>query len=141
VAGVLAVWDDPQRPVLTEDHVTWAGAFVQASDTTLLDFVQRHLFAHELLGHAARVKDLMRRVLLGHMQPDRAAEAEAVKAGWVPHALLLKRSHLPAETLKKVLDHLLETEEVESVAVDRAAARGGGRALKHYRLVPQDDAR
>jgi hypothetical protein len=38
IAGVLAVWDDQEKPLVNVNHVEWAAHFVKYSDNTVLDF-------------------------------------------------------------------------------------------------------
>jgi hypothetical protein len=134
LAGVLAVWTDPRKPIIAADHVVWAKQFVAASNAVMLDFVEHHMHEGQVLAHAARVEQLLDRMLTdkpaGELRP---ADIDALRQGWVPHSLLLRRSKLPQEDLRRAIEHLHEAELIEIAAVDRPAASGGTRGVRHYR--------
>lgn len=113
IAGVLAIWDNPQAPVLREDHLEWARQFVLASDAALLDFLHRHMHSGEVTKNAAKVREVLRRILAGAIKPVRPGEVEARKVpGCVARSHLLRASKLAKNDLDRTLDHMQDLGEL-----------------------------
>lgn len=94
IAGVLAVWDNPAKPVITTGHVGWAAQFVRASNTAVLGFVDEYMHGGEEQENAAK---LIRMIRDGKTKPSSKSEIAATKAGWVPRSALLRRAKMGAD--------------------------------------------
>lgn len=90
IAGVLAIWDNPSEPLMTQEMVDWAEGCVRASDAALLTFVRRYMHGSPTHANAARVLEVMAGVLQGKYTTTRAAELKAIKSGFAPGSLVLK---------------------------------------------------
>lgn len=125
IAGVLAVYDNPASPVITPEHVEWARQFVRASDSTLLAFVGDYMHGGEVQQHAAELEGYLKENDFNSM---RTSESEALKAGWVPRSVLLRRAKkLNAKQFSEALDYLTQTFLIEH--------RGGNEGLPAVRLL------
>lgn len=119
IAGVLAIWDNPQAPELLEDHLEWARQFVLASDAALLDFLHRHMHSGEVTKNAAKVRDVLRRILSGAIKPQRPGEVEALKTPrTVARSHLLRATRLPKVELDRALDHMQDLGELQATGED-----------------------
>ena len=49
IAGVLAVWNCPNSPVISLEHVQWAEKVVRSSDKTLLEFAANNIHDNDEL--------------------------------------------------------------------------------------------
>lgn len=111
IAGVLAVWDSPVKPVITKVHLEWAAQFVRASNAAVLGFVEDEMHNGDQQKNAAKLLKLLQK---GAFTPQkgRANQAAALDAGVVPKALLLRASGFDTDTLKAALDYLLQVGSV-----------------------------
>ena len=112
VTGVLAVWEAPGAPAITLEHVEWARTLVASSDAAVLRFVENHMHGGRVQANAAKVLDLIRRVLSGELKPDRASESVAISEGRASRSLILKRSKLSSSDLDEAARHLEATEQI-----------------------------
>lgn len=94
IAGVLAVWDSPAKPMITMEHLQWAAQFVRASNACVLGFVDEYLHGGVEQDNAAK---LLRMIKDGKTTPGSKSELAASKAGWVPRSALLRRSKMGAD--------------------------------------------
>jgi len=90
IAGVLAIWEDPGSPVITGPMVEWAEALVRASDGAMLSFVRRYMHSSTTHANAARVMEVMARILSGAYKPARGAWAPVIAGGYAPRSMVLK---------------------------------------------------
>ncbi|UVJ46220.1 YfjI family protein [Pseudomonas sp. LS1212] len=117
IAGVLAVYDNHVYPVITMEHVAWAAAFVRASDATILAFVGDYMHCGETQANAAMLVGFLKE---GQFTPLRTAEDDALKAGWVPRSVLLRRAKmLNSKTFVEALIYLTDTTAIEHRAADQ----------------------
>lgn len=64
IAGVLAVWENPEAPIVTMDHITWARQFVDASNAIVLTFMRDELGGlDDEMKEAYRVLDRIKRMI------------------------------------------------------------------------------
>lgn len=90
IAGILAVWDNPDKPHISHQMVDWAVAFVHASDANLLSFVGRYMHGSPVHANAARVVEMIKKILKGTISTQRPKEAEAIASGYAPQSTLLR---------------------------------------------------
>lgn len=134
VSGVLAVWDAPSCPVITLDHVQWAAGVVDAADNSLVRFATEHMHESKVLADAARVLDVIRRVLTGELVPDRPGELQFVSRGYAPRSLVLRRSKLPKDDMDRAVEHLKATGDIRIAQEKVDATKGGSRDAVFFRL-------
>nr|WP_180205616.1 DUF3987 domain-containing protein [Pseudomonas sp. SbOxS1]NYU05753.1 DUF3987 domain-containing protein [Pseudomonas sp. SbOxS1] len=113
IAGVLAVWDNPAKPVISLGHVEWAAQFVRASNAAVLSFVEEFMHSGDEQKNAAA---LMGMLLDGKTKPkpDRKGEIAASDAGWVPRSALMRRSDLCKKDFDAAIAYLMARDEIES---------------------------
>jgi len=116
ICGVLAVLDNPDKPVITTTHVEWAAQFVRASNATALNFVEDEMHNGDVQRDAAKIKKLLSDNVFTPQKDrkgkPREGQAIALAAGAVPRALLLKRSGLDAQPFDRAFAHLLGCEDI-----------------------------
>lgn len=117
IAGTLAVWDNPDKPVITGEHLEWAAQFVRASNAAVLRFTETEMNSGDQQKNAAKLLKLLRK---GRFAPqkgrdgrDRPSQVEALAAGMVPRSILLRESRLDTKELGYALDYLRQVEKVE----------------------------
>jgi hypothetical protein len=113
VAAVLAIWQDPVRPAIGLDHLEWAARLVRASNAQLLYFSTSYMHEGGVQRDAAKVKDIMARLLAGQLVSDKESDAAAILAGWVLRSTVLKRSKLDATRLKLAIEYLQQCAEIQ----------------------------
>lgn len=112
VAGVLAVWDSPASPVVTTDHVNWAEALVKASNSAMIWFAGTHLHNGLVQANAAKVKDVIGKIVSGRVKPRKSYQKELIVNGKAPRALCLKATHLSNDEFSIAVKHLAAMEEI-----------------------------
>jgi len=113
IAGVLAAWSNPAKPVITPDHVQWAAQAVRASNDTVLRFTRDYMHGGDEQKNAAKLKKLLRRVISGELKPQRTPEVEAIKAGWVTRSMLLRVSKLDKKQFDMAVAYLGDLGDIE----------------------------
>ncbi|MDH0707044.1 DUF3987 domain-containing protein [Pseudomonas sp. GD03862] len=94
ISGVLAVLNDPDKPVITTAHVEWAAQFVRASNKAVLGYVESELHSG---GEQKNAALLLKMIGDGETKPRSTSEVAACKAGWTPRSALLRRSKMGAD--------------------------------------------
>lgn len=124
VAGVLACFDDPQTPVMNVEHLDWATELVRASNCAVEQFVDRHMHGGAVQANAARVLNLIDRIVAGGMKAQSSTQLAAVRAGAAPRSLVLKLAKLDARTFGEAVAHLIATGDVTGGTVKTEDGRG-----------------
>lgn len=132
IAGVLAVWDNPECPVIAPSHVQWARAFVHLSNQTILGFTGDEMVAADPSEHADLVLSMCRRIASGEMRGARPGlEDEIVRKGGVPRALLSRcMKRMTARDLDAAIRLLIIREEL----VEAALAAANNKPATFYTL-------
>ena len=134
IAGVLAVWDDPQQPVVNVDHVQWAARFVNLSDATVTKFCADFMHNGQVQADAALILKTMKRTLNGELKPQKANEAAHIKAGRLPWSFILRATkQLDKKAFDCAIAYLVDMNEVESC--ERATKELNGREYKTKLLM------
>lgn len=116
VAGVLAVFSNPAKPIITVDHVEWAMQWVYATNRSTLAFVEGYVHGGEVQENAAK---LLRMIRDGKTKPESPAEYAAHKAGWVSRSALLRRSRMSAaKELHPALTQLIDAGKLEAICFE-----------------------
>lgn len=118
IAGVLAVWDAPAKPVIEHEHVAWALHAVTASNADAERFLTEHLHGGVVQANGAEILRHLRRI----------KQSKKVQA--VDHSELLKAvsRKMDAAGFAVAVDHLAQLEEIEIIE-ERTMA---GRARRRY---------
>ncbi len=116
IAGVLAVWDCPENPVITKAMLHWAKEFIDASNDVLLDFLH-----NDMGGVSEEMRDAIK---LLYRVKKMADEGEG-DDGWVKQSAVTytmnwsKKRTLPAiETLianRQLVQRVVKTKTTPSV--------------------------
>lgn len=114
IAGVLAIMEDPQAPVLRSVHIEWARAFVLASDDHLLAFSSERMHTGETGTNADTVRKTIVKIFAGQNKPvaSRPSEAEALANGCISRSHLLRASKLDKIPFDRALQQLEDLGEL-----------------------------
>jgi len=114
VAGVLAVWDCPEQPVIGIEHVVWAQNLVEYSDNAIMEFTANHLHGGQVQADAANVMVIIDKFKSGELKPFKNSQRELLKTpGCYPRTSILKASHLSKKDFDAAVDHLVDLGDVE----------------------------
>lgn len=130
VAGVLAVWDAPNKPVVTVEHVEWAERFLIASDAALIRFTSDFMHGGQIQADASLVSRTLGRILDGDIRPQRANASKYIKNGAAPWSEVLRASKLDKKRMDTAVDHLLELGDVVVKSDKVEHANGSERRVK-----------
>lgn len=136
IAGVIAVWESPLRPVVTPEHVEWARQFVVASDAALVRFAADFMKGGEVQANAALIVQLIRRAVAGDYQLERPTWQKLAQQGKVSRSLLLKRSRLSAKDFNEAVDHLAQ---MGDIAIGGVQVKTGKEKTQWIGLADQTD--
>lgn len=113
VAGVLAVWDAPFKPVITLEHVAWAEQLLHASDDALLRFSGEFMHGGQTQADAQRIVKLIQRTLAGDFKPQKGSEHEMLEKGLAPYSMVMRASKLDKRSFDDATEHLVDLSELE----------------------------
>ncbi|UVJ42851.1 YfjI family protein [Pseudomonas sp. LS1212] len=109
IAGVLAVWDNPDKPVIDVAHIQWAAQFVRASNTMLLRLINQYMQPPGEQADAARLMAMLDR---GGFKGRNANEVAALKEGFVPRTTLMRLSNLRKKAFDAAIDYLVGRDDL-----------------------------
>ena len=112
IAGMLAITEDPQAPVLRAMHVEWARALVLASDDHLLAFARQSMHSGEVTRNAVKIRETILAIRSGKYHPQRPSEKEALEVGVVMRSHLLRASRMQKSDFDKTLAHMQDLGEL-----------------------------
>lgn len=114
IAGVLAIMEDPQAPVLRSVHVEWARAFVLASDDHLLAFATERMHYGEASTNAAKIRTTIRKILAGEIKSaaGRPGEAEALANGCIARSHLMRAAKMDKAPFDRALQQMEDLGEL-----------------------------
>jgi len=140
ICAVLAIWETPKSPVVTLEMVNWASSFVNASDTAMLHFVRRYMHGGPVQANAARIVEVMEKVLRGGFATDRPSENAAINAGYVPRSFVLRLcKSMDKKDLTLAIDHLVEQGNVVATVYKSAESKRTGIAVLTFPSEEVDD--
>lgn len=114
ISGVLAIWEDPTSPQVEVEHVQWAKQMVYASDSAILNFVEKKMVQVEGLEQVRVARDFIKRILKKEFSFMRPIEKEAVEAGLVSRSQLLRVSKMKARDFNDALTMLQDMGELKA---------------------------
>ena len=138
IAGVMAVWDDPGRPIITAEHVAWASQVVRASDAALLRFTEDFMHGGEVQADCAKLRPLIARIIAGELSTTRASEDMVVREGWAPQSMLLRLSKFDAKRLASALAQLVILGDIEIKDFDTRHPNGRVERMRAARLADDE---
>ena len=68
IAGVLAVFDNPELPLVTYEHLSWARAMVEASNRAIQTFASEYMHGGEVQTNAHKLLEKMKSLISGRNQ-------------------------------------------------------------------------
>jgi hypothetical protein len=115
IAGVLAVWDDPDRPVITLSHVLWAESFVKYSDSAILKFTSNYMHGGKVQADAAKVLSIFSKFRSGDLKATKQLYIDAMAVpGCYPRTSILKASHMDKKEFDAAIEHLIDLREIHT---------------------------
>jgi hypothetical protein len=112
IAGVLSIFDNPEDPVLSEEHIAWAREFVLASDNAALNFANSEMHNNETSKLAAKLRKIINRALAGELSFQRQIEKDAVESGCVSRSQILRVSKSEKRLVDMALAHMQDLGEL-----------------------------
>jgi hypothetical protein len=106
VAGVLAVWDCPAKPVITLEHVTWAAHLLHASDSALLRFCGEYMHGGQTQADGQRILKLVKRALAGELKTQKPHEKRLLDQNFAPYSMVMRASKLDKRRFDDAIAHL-----------------------------------
>lgn len=113
IAGVLAMWGNPDKPEIAVAHVEWAAQFVRASNACVLRLIGEHMHGGDEQANAAKLKELLYKIHDLKYTPQRMNEVKALGEGWVAASMLLRVSKLERDDFHKAVHYLEELGDIE----------------------------
>lgn len=111
IAGVLAVWENPEAPVIDKSKLTWAKAFVEASNSVIVDFLQNDLGGvSEDMQDALKLLDRLKRMTDDGESDD----------GWIKQSALGYAMRWSKKRITPAIETLTSTNRVDQRAVKTA---------------------
>lgn len=118
IAGVLAIWENPEAPVKTLAHVEWARQMVLACDAHMLNFVSQNMFSSDVTKDAARIRKIILRIQSGEIKPQRNCERNAIACGNVARSHLLRASKLDKAGFDRAVSYMQDRHELVAFGGD-----------------------
>lgn len=113
---IYACSEDHLEPLISRQAAEWAWTFARHQTRRMLFMAQSHVAENPFHGECLKVMEKLRG------EPDKT----------LVRSVLLKRMKLDAQTFQKIIDTLLQQEDIEVVRTPTA-----GRTGTHYRLVEE----
>ena len=109
IAGVLAVWNCPNSPVISLEHVQWAEKVVRSSDKTLLEFAANNIHDNDELANASKLIGVVGKIIAGAISPKTKANyfITSINSNWVARGAALKASKLTKFQFDNAVAHLV----------------------------------
>ncbi|SAL12062.1 hypothetical protein AWB64_00471 [Caballeronia sordidicola] len=135
IALVLAVWSG--AATINREQVKWGLEFVTYSHHCLLAFVET-MTDSPVVAAAQKIEQIMRDAIGGKTPfagPRSKYNEVAREKGIVNHSALLHRSKLGSRDFMQAIDHMIQSQVIETESMDSAAVRGPQTQV-YYRLLP-----
>lgn len=118
IAGVLAVWDNTNAPVIELEHLAWAKLFVRSSNSALLTFGKDKIHDNISSANAAKVLTVITKIINGDIKGLTTSDLLVKKLNnqWVSRGLTLKASKLSKDDFDKAVAHLIATGDIDTGA-------------------------
>lgn len=118
IAGVLAVWGCPEKPVITLDHVNWAEEFMNYSDDAILKFTEKFLHGGQVQSHAAKIEKTIAKFKMGEIKNAYRKHDVIFEAGFLPRSSILTASKLSKKDFDAAIDYLVDREKLVAYVKD-----------------------
>lgn len=115
IAGLLAVWDNPMKPIITMEHVAWAEQFIIASDNALVKFSGEFMHGGQVQADAQLILRTIKRITKGDFSPRNANEQQLVNAGLSPWSMVMRTCKLDKKRMDDAVHTLLDLADIEKV--------------------------
>lgn len=137
IAGILAVLDAPDAPIMKQAHLAWAERMVAASNAAMATLAGQKVHASDATRDASRMLDAIKTLL---KQPPTgsavtASQIASIERGWVPWGLALKYCRLARKDALEAIEHLLDAGDLESDSVEVLSGRGRRQDVRVFRPV------
>lgn len=108
IAGVLAVWDEPFKPVISVAHINWAEKLVRYSNEALLNFAANKIHDNEQLADASKVFDVIEKINKGDIKVMTKASRtiRSMNPNWIAKSAVLSSSKLSKDSFDKAISYL-----------------------------------
>jgi hypothetical protein len=108
IAGVLAVWDEPFKPVISVAHINWAEKLVRYSNEALLNFAANKIHDNEQLADAAKAFDVVEKIIKGDIKITTKASRiiRSHNPNWIAKSAVLSSSKLSKDSFDKAISYL-----------------------------------
>ena len=127
---MLAVWDDPEEPVIDTPHIEWARQFVMASDAAALNFCDDYFHGGQTQSDGALILKIIRKAIDGEISISNERDKKFTQGGYTTHSLVLKSSKLDKKRFDEALAYLEDSERVSRSTVDDQKSNGRVYKLK-----------
>lgn len=135
IAGVLAVWENPATPEIELAHLQWSEKFIDLSNRSLLQFLDKYLASEEQISDANALKEIFQKILLNQYKPGNANEIAILNARLIPHSQALRLFRRPTARLEKAVQYLYEIGEVMVCKIPDQVRVTRGCPPKVYKLL------
>lgn len=105
IAGVLSVWDNPNNPTVSNEHLDWAERVVEASNSQLLTFCADRLHDDPVTADAAHIRRCVREFLTGQRKVSGERLKGLLKRNLVPWTPCLRQSKLGSPRFDAAIRH------------------------------------
>lgn len=112
VAAVLSVWDCPQKPVITGNHVNWAESFIKYSDDAVLKFTEANFHGGLVQTNADKIMKIVGKINRGELKPHVSYNNSILDKNVIPKSFALRNSHLSKKDFDDAINHLADLEKV-----------------------------
>jgi len=134
VAGVLAVWDCPAKPVITLEHVTWAEQLLRASDSALLRFSGEYMHGGQTQADGQRILKLIQRTLAGEFKAQKSHEKWLLDQNVAPYSMVMRGSKLDKRRFDDAVAHLADLFDVQSGSTPSGHPNGRAETVRWLSL-------
>ena len=134
VAGVLAVWDCPAKPVITLEHVTWAAHLLHASDSALLRFSGEYMHGGQTQADGQRILKLVQRTLAGEFKTQKPHEKWLLDQNVAPYSMVMRASKLDKRRFDDAVAHLVDLFDLQSGSVQSTHPNGRAETVRWLSL-------
>ena len=134
VAMILAVWRNPLAPAITVEMINWALAFVNYSDWSLNEFVDKHMVGSKIISDSRHIAKIVDKVIAGDLKPRNRNQADTIARGLAPWSLVVARSGLDTKEFFLAVEYLVNVDGVEVVReLFQMGSSGGTKEVKSLR--------
>jgi hypothetical protein len=125
ISAVLAVFDNPEKPIITNEILDWSCSFVDYSLNTVLAFAEKQVLASEIHLQSAKALEICKRYLAGKIKgKDSFNYQQLKKQGLVPRREVVLYLKTTSKGLEEIEKQLILQEEIGLKKVLRKTDKG-----------------